>query len=273
MNGTAYVGLVDTTRDELRERISLARDRFDYLVRTADPKARPPRSRWTVQQVVAHVLTVAHRYRELARGQEYHRAGTPGEVAVINQAELEAALAPIPELADRIRALAEEMDGYFDQLADDQTMVPFHAGAVVDGTTAQTNWLGELLLHGEDVARAIKAPWEIAERDMLLVARGLMQIAPAFVRAGIAPDTDTRVAINVAGARPYLLHIRGDIAELRERQPGDRADVVLRGPASALTKMLYHRIGPLTATRRGLLVVGGRRPWKALRLQSYFEPA
>ncbi|MDT5174695.1 MAG: hypothetical protein QOG37_1946, partial [Mycobacterium sp.] len=221
MNGTAYVGLVDTTRDELRERISLARDRFDYLVRTADPNARPPRSRRTVQQVVAHVLTVAHRYRELARGQEYRRAGTPGEVAVINQAELEAALAPIPELADSIRALAEEMDGYFDQLADDQTMVPFHVGAVVDGTTAQTNWLGELLLHGEDVARAIKAPWEIAERDMLLVARGLMQIAPAFVRAGIAPDTDTRVAINVAGARPYLLHIRGDIAELRERQPGD----------------------------------------------------
>src|SRR4051812_36389019 len=241
MNGTAYVGLVDATRAELRERISLARDRFDCLVRTADPNARPPRSRWTVQQVVAHVLTVAHRYRDISRGQEYHRARTPGEVAVINQAELEAALAPIPELADRIRALAEEMDAYFDKLADDRTTVVFHAGAVVDGTTAQTNWLGELLLHGEDVARAIKAPWEIAERDMLLIARGLMQIAPAFVRADIAPDTDTRVALNIPGARPYLLHIRGASAELRERQPDDRTDVVLRGPASVLTKMLYQR--------------------------------
>jgi hypothetical protein len=96
MNDTEYVALVDTTRDELRGRIELARRRFDRLIRTADPLAHPPGSRWTVQQVVAHVLTVAHRHRELAHGREYRRAGTAGEVAVINQAELDAALTPEP---------------------------------------------------------------------------------------------------------------------------------------------------------------------------------
>jgi hypothetical protein len=27
----------------------------------------------------------------------------------------------------------------------------------------------------------------------------------------------------------------------------------------------------MAAARHGLLIVGGRRPWKALKLQSYFE--
>ena len=59
MNDTEYVALVDTDRDELRERIALARNRFDRLVRAADPLARPPGLDWTVQQVVAHVLTLS----------------------------------------------------------------------------------------------------------------------------------------------------------------------------------------------------------------------
>jgi hypothetical protein len=37
--------------------------------------------------------------------------------------------------------------------------------------------------------------------------------------------------------------------------------------------MLYQRIGPIGAARRGLFIVGGRRPWAALKLQSYFEGA
>jgi hypothetical protein len=60
---------------------------------------------------------------------------------------------------------------------------------------------------------------------------------------------------------------------LRERRPDDRPDAVLRSPASILTQLLYQRIGPFTATRRGMLIVGGRRPWLALKLQSCFEPA
>ncbi len=272
MNDTEYVALVDTTRDELRERIELARKRFDRLVRTADPLARPPGSRWTVQQVVAHVLTVAHRYRELAHGRQYRRAGAAGELAVINQTELEAVLAPVGELADQLQALAPELDGYFDTLTDDRPTLPFHAGAVFDGITEQTNWLGELLLHGHDIARAVNAPWELPERDMLLVSRGIMQIGSGYpLRAGVKPETDLCVAFQLPGARPYLTHIQGGTAEFRTRRPDDHPDAVLRAPASTFALMLYQRIGPLTAARHGLRIVGGRRPWRALKLQSFFE--
>lgn len=272
MSDTVDVALVDTTRDELRERIALARKRFDCLIRTADPLARPHHSSWTVQQVAAHVLTVAHRYLALANGRQYRRADVPREVAEINQAELEAALAPLGELADRLGDLAPELDSFFDTLTDDRPTMPFHAGVVVDGITAQTNWLAELLLHGYDIARGVNAPWELPERDMLLVTRGMMQIGSGYpLRAGVKPDVELCVAFQLPGSRPYLTHIRGGAAEFRARRPEDRPDAVLRAPASTFALMLYQRIGPLTAARHGLRIVGGRLPWRALTLQSVFE--
>lgn len=98
MNSTGYIGLVDTDRTELRERIAVAWGRFDRQARAAAPDARVPRSEWTVQQTVAHVLTIAHRYVAVARGGDYRHAGHPREVDVINQEELGAVMAPVSDL-------------------------------------------------------------------------------------------------------------------------------------------------------------------------------
>ncbi len=270
MNDVEVAALVDTTRGELRDRIAQALARFDRLARTADPLAQLPGSSWTAQQAVAHVLTIVQRYLRLRQG-DSRLADQPRELNVINQSELEAAMAPIPKLADQIRPLAPELDALFDIIADEGPVLPFHCGAHVDGNTWQTNWLGELLMHGRDIARAAKVTWELPERDMLLIARGLMQIAPAYVLNTIPPNTDICVAIDVPEARPYLIHIHNGIAELRVRRPSDRPHAVLRVPASTLTQLLYQRIGQFTAARLSLRVVGGRRPWLALKLVSCFE--
>ncbi|OBH40409.1 maleylpyruvate isomerase N-terminal domain-containing protein [Mycobacterium mantenii] len=272
MNDTEYIALVETTRDELRDRIGRARDRFDRLVRTADPHAPVPGLDWTVQQVVAHVLSVAHRYQAFAEGRDFRRAAYPRELDEINRAELNALLAPVREIADQISDLAPVVDALFDTCSND-LVYEAHCGAFADGITLQTNWLGELILHGRDVARATRTPWEVEERDMLLIARGLMQLGegPGYVRAGLPAGIDVCVAFKLPDARPYVIRIHDGVAEMRERRPADRPDAVLRMPASTLCDMLYQRIGPLTAARRGLMIVGGRRPWKALKLQSCFE--
>ena len=69
------------------------------------------------------------------------------------------------------------------------------------------------------------------------------------------------------------MHVHDGIAELRDRRPADRPDAVLKLPASTMVRMLLKRIGPFTAVRHGLRIVGGRRPWKALKLQSCFATA
>lgn len=42
VNDIEYVALVETTREELRQRIADAWLRFDEVVRAADPRALPP---------------------------------------------------------------------------------------------------------------------------------------------------------------------------------------------------------------------------------------
>jgi hypothetical protein len=36
--------------------------------------------------------------------------------------------------------------------------------------------------------------------------------------------------------------------------------------------MFYQRVGVFGAVRTGMRIVGGRRPWKAMKLMSCFEP-
>ena len=81
------------------------------------------------------------------------------------------------------------------------------------------------------------------------------------------------MAFTIPEAVPYIISIRNGHGEMRALDPDDRPDAVLRLPASTLAQLLYQRIGPFTAVRRGLRVVGGRRPWMALKLMSYIEPA
>jgi uncharacterized protein (TIGR03083 family) len=270
MNATDCVPLVDTTRDEFRQRIDDAVGRFDRVARAADPDAHPPGHGWTVQQIVAHVLTIAHRYRNGAQGRPYKMVDSTAAIAGLNQAELEAAMAPLPDLAGQLQAVATELAAACDAFTND-TVIPFHTFASVSGTAWQSYWLGELLMHGEDIARAMKSRWEFRERDNLLVIRGLMEIGHAYLRADVSPDTDVSVAFELPAARPYVVNIHDGIAEYRDLRPSDRPDAVMRGPASTLAQVFYGRIGTFTAARRGLFVVGGRRPWKALKLMSYFE--
>lgn len=269
MNDTDVEALVDTTRDELRERISRAFVRFEGVARSADRKARPPGSDWTVQETVAHVVALTDRYFGAAEG-TYRLAALPREVTASNQSELDASMAPVDELIDHLRAVTPRLDALFDSVADEGRTLAFHCGAAVDGATWQSNWLGELLFHGHDIARVANTPWEMPERDMLLVARGMLQIAPAFVDTTISPDLELRVIVKVPTARPYLFYVHDRSIEARACRPGDQADAVLRLPASTLMQLVYKRVGPIAAVGKGLRIVGGRRPWRALKLQSTY---
>jgi hypothetical protein len=270
MNDTECLAIVDTDRGELRDRIGEARQLFYRLARSADPNARRRGLDWNVHQVIAHVLCVAHRYQAVIEGRDFCRAVHPRDMDQINHEEMLAAMAPIPELLEELEALEPMMDAYFDDLPDDYA-VELHCGAMGSGIIVQINWLFDLILHGEDIARAVGVPCEIRERDMLLLLREGMELGPAYVKPGISPATDICVALEVPDARPYVLHIHDGFAEARERRPSDRPDAVLKAPASTMVRLFLQRVGVFGAARGGLRIVGGRRPWKALKFQSYFE--
>lgn len=270
MNDASCDAIVDTDRGELRSRIDDVLQRFCRLARSADPDARRPGLEWTVQQVVAHVLSLAHRYEAIAEGRDVRRADRAHDLNKIYRDELNKVMAPLPELVDQLEAFAPVLDSCFDKMPAN-ARYEYQCNAMCSGLVLQVIWLGELVLHGEDIARAIGVPWDISERDMLLYHLVPVELAHSLLRADLAKSTDISVALQVRGARPYVMHIHDGILDMRPRRPGDRPDAVVKAPPSTSIKLLMNRMGPIGATRHGLRIVGGRRPWKAMKLQSCFE--
>lgn len=265
------VGMADTGREELRGRIDEARRRFVALAVGADPTARVLDGTWSVQQMVAHVVSVADRYCGVASGDGYRQAERPRDLDRINDEEVSAALAPVPSMLERLEEVALVMADFFDRASAESGVFPFHGGVEIDCVAGQTNWLGELLIHGRDIARAVGAPWELSERDMLLVLSGMQQMASAYLHRERARGRRLVVALDVPDARPWVLDIRDGDVQSRPRTAGDRPDAVLRSSATTMALVLYQRLGNLGAMRRGLMITGGRRPWVALGLQRLFE--
>ena len=271
MNSTGYIGLVDTDRTELRERIAVARRRFDASGAPAAPDARVPRSEWTVQQTVAHVLTVAHRYRSgrsgrrlpprrssAGGGRDQPRGARGGHGTGIRTCRSVAG----PRTGNGCllrRARRSRRD----------VSLPPHDRRLGDGADELA---GRTAI---SMGTTLPGPSRRAGNFPNAIWRSCCGACFSSPRHGCvaipAPPRDMCVTLEIHGARPYLIRIHGGRAEIRERRAEDRPDAVLKGPASVFTQLLYQRTGPLVATLRGLRIVGGRRPWLALRLQSCFE--
>jgi len=144
-----------------------ATDRFAATVRRLDDaqlRTLVPGLSWTALEVVAHVASVYQRYTVNRR-----RAATPAEVAEHNAEDL---LALGATSCDDASALVEDMvvqlatfAGVIDHVEPDRRF-PFHGGQEVTLAGGWGNLLGELLAHGDDIARATGSRWTLDAADL-----------------------------------------------------------------------------------------------------------
>lgn len=266
------MSLTATTHAELTDRTRVAYARTRAVLEATDPELRPPGGGWSCHEVAAHLLTVLCRYTHRDFTEAAGLSAHVSELAAQNDAEL-AAVRGLSH-GELLHRLNTEFADYAARtpLPLAQSF-PFHGGASIDGAGAASNLIGELLLHGFDVARAARLPWPITERDAVLVLNGALQVASAWVNTATAP-TALDVAIHVRGGTPQLFHFADGDLQISDRHQGDRRpDAVVHGPAGAVLLLFYGRITLPGAIRRGVIVTGGRRPWTGLRLSSFFHPA
>jgi len=262
----AYELFTSTDAAELWSRIGVAADRFAALAGSVEANEHLHGSTWTPRDVVGHLLTVVRRYTHGPTLGE-----TPRDVDRINADEL-AGLGDRPreELLDELAVemkLVRELWG--PDILDLRMRIPFHGGVTVDAAAAMSNLIGEFLLHGRDIAMTAGKAWAIEDRDAVLILNGVMQILPAY--AVRSATKSLRVKVVVPGARAWLLDFRhGELSSEPAVTP-HRVDVVVRARAEALMLLLYARLSPRQAARRGVLVVGGRRPWRVAWLPSMLE--
>jgi uncharacterized protein (TIGR03083 family) len=259
-----------TTEDELIGLSDAALANTLALLRSVDADLRLRDSDWTARDVAAHLVNVLHRYTARDFRQREGLVDDPSELTGANADGIaDHAGATLSDLVDRLAAEAPAWNA-IDLAVDD--LFPFHAGQNIDGAGARSNWIGELLLHGYDVARAAGRPWDLPDRAMLLILRGALQVAPGWLDTQRAAGVETSVVMRPRGGTPQLLRIADERLVIRDAARGDRPDAVIAGPATAMCLLLYGRIGVLGATRRGLMVAGGRRPWRGVTLTKLFLP-
>lgn len=264
------MGYITTDRDELLGRATAALERFAALAAEVHPQTRANGSDWTAQQVVAHVLSVMHRYTDRDLNSWVGLSATPGEVNEQNAKELAAyENLTMAELLPALRQQTETIIELY-RMIDLNASYRFHFRRYIDGYGAAGNLIGELLVHGHDIARGAGRPWVIDDRDAQLVLNGALQVADGVLDPAAIAGRTLSVVWRIGDGSTMLNLVDGKGGFIEPADGPARPDVVIAGPPAVTLLSLYGRIGPFAAARRGLFVRGGRRPWRAAAINKLF---
>ena len=216
---------------------------------------------WTTDDVVAHVAADAERNLAILQGRG-GAAPTADAIAAMNRDGISARGSRpreqlLEELSTAVTGAIRIIDGY----GDGPPPVLFDGGVVIRSDFVLAVLLGELVVHGYDLARASGSRWPISAEEASLVSDGALDVMDAFktpraqrwhgtIEVRVRQGTATRFTLEKGGRiRSSLLH----------QQP----DAVLSATGEALLLTSYGRRSPLPFVATGRLGVWGRRPWLA----------
>ena len=174
-----------------------------------------------------------------------------------------------PVLADRIDELADT----FDEIASrcTSTDVGWLQGARLAPAAVTCHLLEECLVHGHDIAKAMRRPWPIRRRHALQAVEGgalpiIAALPPtAFLNQERARTFRARFDIRLrGGGRTQLVFDDGSLKLASDT--GDNADAHVSAEASSLMLVFFGRQGIWKPIASGKLTAWGPRPWKLVRM-------
>jgi uncharacterized protein (TIGR03083 family) len=258
--------------DRVRPAVDVAADRFVTLVTGApDPAVPVPAAPgWTVRDVAAHLVTVTVRYADGPEGRGVWTK-TPMDLPALNHDQLAAlATVTLDELAARLRqqvtAVLAQIQGY----GSDTPSFRFHGGEPVRADIALGILLGELVVHGRDVARALRRPWPIDPGHAALVIEGLNPVLPGWVRPERVRGLTAGFEIRLRGRGSHVWAFRDGHLQVNPRDRG-RIDVHVSADPAAFLLVCYAREPQCKHIATGRMLAWGRKPWLALTLPSRFH--
>lgn len=234
-----------------------------------DPYRPVPGLTWSVRDCAVHLVTVAEGFNGYLDG-----SLTPPHATVRQLAEVNAArIAAEPErdlrvLADRLRAAVDTYVTQANRHGADHPL-PWYDGPGLDVASGAGVLLGELLVHGLDLARAACRRWPIGRDAALAATAGALRLLPLYVDRDAAAGLDTRLVLHLRGGPDVGLAFRDGSLEV-EDPPGRPVDCYVSADPAAYLLVAYGRRSPWPGILRGRIVAWGRRPWLGLRLPRLF---
>lgn len=247
-------------------------DRFTSVAATAGPdRAVLATPGWTVRDVTAHLVTAVRRYATGPAG-GMARVSNPADLPALNEQLLrEAAWPPFPDLLTTLHQEAHDLLDQVDGYGEAQPSYLFNGDRPVRADAALGILVGELAVHGGDVAALTARPWPIGAQDLDVVLRGLEQILPGWVDPARCHRHTATYRLRPRGGEAHVWTFRN--GQLSCDAPGAaRADCTVAAQPAALLQVMYRRRSPWRAASTGAVLAWGRRPWLALTLADRFFP-
>jgi uncharacterized protein (TIGR03083 family) len=144
-----------------------------------------PGSGWTVGQTITHVQSVFLRYTT-----DLRRARTPAEVAIQNAEDITRLGIDVAAAVQAMTGQLTVMEAVIPHVRPDQRF-PFHAGQDITMAGGWGNLTGELLAHGDDIARATGVPFAIPSADTEVLWRFAAPALQGWLRPEAAELNDT----------------------------------------------------------------------------------
>lgn len=256
----------------MRAALEVTGERFAALVESArDPGARATRH-WSVADTAAHVAAIAFQYTGLARGgeralpmgglAEQVAATTVDTVAVLNELTLRQFTERDPgALARGLRTDIREILRVSAEL-DPALPVPWLGGSRVPLAGILAHLLNELLIHGRDIARRLRARWAIPPAhaglfiDLFLV--GVLRYGVGRLLDNDQAPRERRIAVELRSAYTVAVTLVLHRGRVTVEQPGGATDVRLSFDPATLNLLMFHRIGGARALLSGKVRVRGR---------------
>ena len=258
----SVVAVVPCTTAEVLVAQDRAFQRLSSLARSVDESILVANTEWTVRQLLAHLLGTARRYAD-AKANEM--ASSARDVDAINARDVvELATEPVDELLTELEVAHDRLqEAQRDREGD---RIPFHAGLTISPTASAGEWLGELLIHGRDLAMGSRRSWPISNADALMIAAFTFEVLPGYLDTARI-RSPLHVVVKLRHGIPQAVSIHEDQVSVRDGHHASHAHAVIAATAPAWVLLGYGRTNLLGAMRRGLAVVGGRRPWRAFEFQ------
>lgn len=232
--------------------------------RVSDP-ALPAVGTWTIGETAHHVADSPVYFLSVAKGSvEPERLE---DVDAGNAAGLTADAERAPwVLADRMERAERDLVAYARSVEGDPTVQPF-AGIHVPLSSLLAIELGELLVHGYDIAHAAGLPWHIDAGEAVLTDEGYIPLLPFALDRDKARDLKLRLELRIRGGSRHVIVI--DQGALRVEPPSARrVDCHLSVEPVAYLLVIWNRIGPWRPMLQGKLLPWGRRPHRVNTFQS-----
>jgi uncharacterized protein (TIGR03083 family) len=280
---TINTPVVPLDRAAARAAISEMARRFTSLLRETDDIGRQAAGTdWTVAETAAHVFGVLTGFSAAISGepqllapQQYLDADFPSRLSASNAAT-NALIdhTDAERLANMITAGAQHFLGLV-ACADPHAAceTPWYGSDTCrtpDCLTALA--LGELVVHGHDIALGIGAPWPVsAAYAKLIVGTVCPEMSPLMVRPE-ARGVPATYEVRLRGSGPrYVIRVADGSAQVRTA--GGPVDCVISADPVVYLMVVYGRMSVRRALRSGGMLAWGRRPWLGLRFKDlFFDP-